>query len=155
NSVATFLTDSVTAPPSSNFNCAASSRWARKRTSTALVNTWIDFFTVIVPLSGIYVLASGRIDHPRGKTFQEVLEAFHVLHWKSIFHIGAFEHSVETSQPDLASSFVDFKRNMPGSHPWRAVFLCVERRAAENGHEKFRGLLGGFLHVAREQRPKF
>ena len=46
--------------------------------------------------------SSGLIDHPRGKTFQKILEAFHVLHRKSIFHIGAFEHAVETFEPNLA-----------------------------------------------------
>src|ERR1700674_2812794 len=78
---------------------------------------------------------SDFIDHPSGKTLQEVLEAFHMLHWKLIFHIRAFEDPVETPQPDLPRAFVDFKRNMSGSHSWRPIPLGVQRRSSHNGYE--------------------
>src|SRR2546425_9216898 len=75
-----------------------------------------------------------------------------MLHWKSVFHIGPFEHPIETLEPNLARAFVDFKRNMSGSHPWRAIFLGVERRATKNRYEKFGGLFLGLLPVGRGQR---
>src|SRR5439155_19829495 len=79
---------------------------------------------------------SGFVDHPCGKVFQEVLEAFHVLHRELVFHIGSFEYSLETAEPNLARPLVALKGKMSGPHAGGAVLSKVEAWASQNRPEE-------------------
>src|SRR5438876_8180119 len=94
---------------------------------------------------------SGFVDHPGGKTLQEVFEAFHVLRRELVFHIGAFECFLETTEPNLASPLVDLKGKMPGPHAWRAVPFRVEGWPSQNSHEKCSRLFRCVVHVGWEK----
>jgi len=95
----------------------------------------------------------GFIHHPRGKAFQEVLEALQVLGRKLVFHIGSFQYFVEAPEPNLARVFIDLKRKMPGSHAGRPVSFKVKRWSSQNGYEERSRLFGRLHKVRREKVP--
>src|SRR5262250_1236618 len=72
---------------------------------------------------------SGFVYHPGREAFEKLFEAFHVLNRELIFHIGPFQYSLETAEPDLSCAFIDLKWKVPGSHAWWSIFFEVQGRS--------------------------